>query len=57
MSVSPALNSDHEKFDVPEDLLRALKIVGRVNADGAVFSGAEMIYNYERLLRQVIINR
>jgi hypothetical protein len=30
--------------------------VGSVSADGAEFSGAEMIYNFERLLRQVTAN-
>ncbi len=53
VSVSPPLNSDHESFEVPLDLLRSLQVTGRTDASGAVFSGAEMIYNYERLLRQV----
>ena len=55
VSVSPPLNGDHEKLDVPEDLLRSLQIMGKVSAEGATFTGAEMIYNYERLLRQVNI--
>lgn len=45
VSVSPPLNSDHEKFEVPEDLLRSLKIVGKVSSDGAVFSG-EYIFDH-----------
>merc|ERR1719322_2372017 len=53
VTVSPPLNPDHESIDVPEDLLRSLKITGTVSLLGAEFSGAEMIYNYERLLRQV----
>jgi len=53
VSVSPPLNADHETLEVPEDLLKSISVVGNVNAEGAVFSGAEMIYNYERLLRQV----
>ena len=53
VSVSPPLNADHEHFDVPEDLLKSLKITGKVSSQGATFRGAEMIYNYERLLRQV----
>ena len=53
VSVSPPLNADHEKLDVPEDLLRSLQIMGKVSSEGATFTGAEMIYNYERLLRQV----
>lgn len=53
ISVTPQLNSDHETIAVPSDLLKSLKIVGKVTSSGAVFSGAEMIYNYERLLRQV----
>ena len=53
VTVSPALNPDHEQIEVPEELLKSLSIVGSISADGADFSGAEMIYNYERLLRQV----
>ncbi len=53
VSVSPPLNADHESFSVPEDLLRSLQVRGSVDAAGAQFKGAEMIYNYERLLRQV----
>ncbi len=53
ISVSPALNADHEKLSVPSDLLRSLKIDGSVSVSGASFGGADMIYNYERLLRQV----
>ena len=37
-----------------QDLLLSLGITGESTADGAVFRGAEMIYNYERLLRQVL---
>jgi hypothetical protein len=51
--VSPPLNPDHEAIDVPDDLLRQLAVLGKVSADGVEFSGAEMIYNYERVLRQV----
>merc|ERR1712061_976535 len=53
VSVSPPLNPDHESVEVPDDLLRSLKITGTVAPEGAEFTGAEMIYNYERLLRQV----
>jgi len=55
VSVSPALNPDHESLDVPHDLLKSLAgvVSGKVSVEGAEFSGAEMIYNYERLLRQV----
>ena len=53
ISVSPSLNPDHESIDVPDNLLRQLAILGKVSLDGAEFSGAEMIYNYERVLRQV----
>lgn len=53
ISVSPALNPDHESIDVPDDLLRSLSVIGKVSPNGADFSGAEMIYNYERVLRQV----
>ena len=53
ITVSPSLNPDHESIDVPDNLLRQLAILGKVSLDGAEFSGAEMIYNYERVLRQV----
>ena len=53
VTITPPLNPDHERLDVPEDLLRSLSILGHVSSDGAEFKGAEMIYNYERLLRQV----
>jgi len=53
ITVSPPLNPDHEAIDVPDDLLRQLAVLGKVSADGVEFSGAEMIYNYERVLRQV----
>ncbi len=53
ISVSPPLNPDHESIDVPDDLLHQLSVLGQVSADGVEFSGAEMIYNYERVLRQV----
>lgn len=53
ITVSPPLNPDHESIDVPDDLLRQLTISGKVSAEGVEFSGAEMIYNYERVLRQV----
>lgn len=53
ITVSPPLNPDHESIDVPDDLLRQLAVLGKVSPDGVEFSGAEMIYNYERVLRQV----
>merc|ERR1719295_1379862 len=54
VSVSPPLNPDHEALGVPDDLLKSLpSVTGSVTAQGAEFSGPEMIYNYERLLRQV----
>ena len=55
VSVSPPLNPDHESVGVPDDLLKSLASVsGSVSLQGTEFSGAEMIYNYERLLRQVL---
>ena len=55
VSVSPPLNPDHEALGVPDDLLKSLpSVTGSVTAQGAEFSGPEMIYNYERLLRQVV---
>ena len=57
VSVSPPLNPDHEALGVPDDLLKSLpSVTGSVTAQGAEFSGPEMIYNYERLLRQVTWN-
>lgn len=53
ITVSPPLNPDHESIDVPDDLLHQLSIQGKVSSEGVEFSGAEMIYNYERVLRQV----
>ena len=31
VTVSPALNPDHESIEVPDDLLRSLSIVGKVH--------------------------
>lgn len=53
ISISPDLNGDHETISVPNDLMSSMGIRGNVSLSGADFTGAEMIYNYERLLRQV----
>ncbi|XP_040578203.1 calsyntenin-1 isoform X3 [Lepeophtheirus salmonis] len=51
--INPALNPDHEELNVPESLLRMLNIEGKVSDEGVNMDGGEMVYNYERVLRQV----
>ena len=53
VSISPDLNADHESISIPTELMKTLDIKGNVSLRGADFNGAEMIYNYERLLRQI----
>ena len=52
--VFPPLNPDHEKIILPQPMLNSLNIVGKVGEEGADIRGADMIYNYEQVLRQVI---
>lgn len=49
VSVYPALNPDHETVTLPENMLTQFGIVAKVNKDGVVVSGADMIYNYEQV--------
>jgi len=54
ISVFPPLNPDHEKVQLPTSMLRSLNIVGNLNEGGAEIMGADAIYNYEQVLRQVV---
>jgi hypothetical protein len=49
VSVYPPLNPDHETVTVPENMLTQFGIVAKVNKDGVVVTGADMIYNYEQV--------
>ena len=53
----PPLNPDHEKVLLPEIMLKTLNIAGSVGRNGGDISGADMIYNYEQVLRQVIYTK
>lgn len=53
VSVYPPLNPDHETVTVPENMLTQFGIVAKVNKDGVVVTGADRIYNYEQVLRQI----
>ncbi|XP_071439640.1 calsyntenin-1 [Hetaerina americana] len=53
VSVYPPLNPDHETITLPENMLSEFGIVSKVNKDGVLISGADMIYNYEQVLRQI----
>jgi len=56
VSVYPPLNPDHETVTVPENMLTQFGIVGKVNKDGVVVTGADMIYNYEQVSVTKIIH-
>lgn len=49
VSVYPALNPDHETLSLPENMLSQFGVVAKVNKDGVVVSGADLIYNYEQV--------
>ncbi|XP_021955255.1 calsyntenin-1 [Folsomia candida] len=53
VQVYPPLNPDHESITVPENMLSQLGIVEKITNDGILLSGADMIYNYEQVLRQI----
>ena len=55
VSVYPPLNPDHETVTLPENMLTQFGIVAKVNKDGVVVSGADMIYNYEQVICNVFI--
>uniref|UniRef100_T1J4B1 Cadherin domain-containing protein n=1 Tax=Strigamia maritima TaxID=126957 RepID=T1J4B1_STRMM len=54
VSVLPPLNLDLEYFILPEHHLSELGIVYKQNKDGVVLSGADMIFNYEQVVRQLL---
>ena len=55
MSVFPPLNPDHEMIKLPESMMKSLNLAGSLSPGGGVaeIKGADMIYNYEGVLRQV----
>ena len=55
MSVFPPLNPDHEMIKLPESMMNSLNLAGSLSPGGGVteIKGADMIYNYEGVLRQV----
>ncbi|XP_034235653.1 calsyntenin-1 isoform X1 [Thrips palmi] len=53
VSVYPSLNPDHETLSLPENMLTQFGVVAKVNKDGVIVSGADLIYNYEQILRQI----
>lgn len=53
VTVYPPLNPDHEGLTVPENMLSQLGIVEKITNDGVLLTGADMIYNYEQVLRQI----
>ena len=55
MSVFPPLNPDHEMIKLPESMMQSLNLAGSLSPGGglAEIKGADMIYNYEGVLRQV----
>merc|ERR1719430_1413633 len=53
ISVFPPLNPDHEEIKLPELMLKSLKLRESVTGNGVEITGADMIYNYEQVLRQV----
>merc|ERR550539_1380985 len=56
ISVFPPLNPDHEEINLPNFMMKTLKLEGRVTEAGAEISGTDMIYNYEQILRQITYN-
>jgi len=54
VSVFPPLNPDHEAMALPELMLKTLNLEGSVGVGGAEVRGADMMYNYEEVLRQVV---
>lgn len=45
----PSLNPDHETLSLPENMLTQFGVVAKVNKDGVIVSGADLIYNYEQV--------
>lgn len=53
ISVFPPLNPDHEEIHLPDSMLKALNIGGSISNNGWEIIGADMVYNYEQIVRQV----
>jgi len=53
ISVFPPLNPDHEEIMLPVLMLKSLKLGHSMTGSGVEISGADMIYNYEQVIRQV----
>jgi len=53
VSVYPSLNPDHETLTVPENMVSQLGITAKVNKDGAVITGADVVYHYQEVLRHI----
>jgi len=53
INVFPPLNPDHEEIKLPDMMLKSLKLGNSVTGNGVEISGADMIYNYEQVIRQV----
>lgn len=54
ISVFPPLNPDHEEIKLPDLMLKSLKLGATVSRTGGEIKGADMIYNYEQVIRQVV---
>jgi len=54
ISVFPPLNPDHEEIKMPDLMVSSLKLTATVTMTGAEVVGADMIYNYEQVIRQVV---
>lgn len=52
VSVYPSLNPDHETMALPENMVSQLGITAKVNKDGAIITGADIIYNYQQVRTQ-----
>lgn len=53
ITVHPPLNHDHENFRMPDNEMAELGIKYKLSKDGIFISGADMIYNYEDILRHI----
>jgi len=54
ISVFPPLNPDHEEIMLPDLMIRSLNLRSEISKTGAEVKGADMIYNFEQVVRQVI---
>jgi len=53
ISVFPPLNPDHEEIMLPDLMIKSLNLRTDMSKTGADIQGADMIYNYEQVIRQV----